>query len=267
MAHPPPDPVAFGVWRVTSTIADEEALRPPPRHVNVATPRRVLVSGAARGIGRAIALAFSGSGSRVALVGRPSDALDATARDCQALAAEVTVGHADVRDEVAVTGAVTAVADRFGGVDVVVNNAGIGRYAPFADLSSADWADMVNVNVLGVANVIRAVLPLMTSQRSGHIVNIGSIRGTETIAGTTAYAATKFAVVGLSRALQQDLAGTGVRVSVVSPGGVKTGFGGIAADDKDPAFLDADAVARAVVAVVETGPLGWISDLTILPDP
>jgi 3-oxoacyl-[acyl-carrier protein] reductase len=230
-------------------------------------PSRVLVSGPGRGIGRAIALAFAGSGNRVALVGRGSDALDATARDCEALDAEVTVHHADVRDETAVRAAVSGVASRFGGIDVAVNNAGIGRYAPFAELSGAEWAEMVDVNVLGVANVIRAVLPLMTAQGSGHIVNIGSIRGMETIAGTTAYAATKFAVVGLSRALQQDLAGTGVRVSVVSPGGVKTDFGGIDAAAKHPGFLEPDAVARAVLAVVETGRHGWVSDLTILPDP
>lgn len=227
--------------------------------------RRVLVTGASRGIGRAIALAFARAGDRLALLSRESEHLTATVEACRAQDGDVTVVQADVTDEHATAVACAEARERLGGVDVLVNNAGIGRYAPFAELSAADWAAMLQVNVLGVANVTRAVLPAMLDQRDGHIVNIGSIRGIETIAGTTAYAASKFAIMGFSQALRHDLAGSGVRVSVIAPGGVKTAFGRIPPEEKDPRFLDPETVAEAVLQIVEPGRRAWIRDLTIVP--
>lgn len=226
--------------------------------------RRVLVTGASRGIGRAVAMAFAVCGDRVALLSRASPELDATARACAEHAAEVVVLHADVTDEEQTRAAATYAIEQLGGLDVLVNNAGVGLYAPFGELPASAWEEMLRVNVLGTANVVRNVLPTMLGQRDGQIINIGSIRGIETIGGTTAYAASKFAVVGFTQALRRELAGSGVRVSLVAPGGVRTDFGQIPAGEKDENFLPPDVVAETVVAMVSQGQRAWVRDVTIV---
>ena len=116
-------------------------------------------------------------------------------------------------------------------------------------------------------NVTRAVLPVMKRQGRGLVINIGSIRGLEGAPTMTAYTASKFAVTGFTRALRQELEGSGILVSLISPGGVKTGFGGIGPAEKDPTWMDPSAVADLVVQVAEFRGRGWIAEVTILPEP
>jgi short-subunit dehydrogenase len=153
------------------------------------------------------------------------------------------------------------------GIDVLVNNAGGGRNAPFAELTETDWDDMLSLNVMGVVNVTRAVLPLMSRRGRGHVINIGSIRGLEGAPSMTAYTASKFAVTGFTRALRQELDGSGILVTLVSPGGVKTGFGGIDPEEKDPTWMEPSAVADLVVQVVGFRGRGWITEVSIMPEP
>ena len=234
----------------------------------MARSKRILVTGASRGIGRAVAIAAAGAGNDVALLGRDSPDLEAAAGLCRDAAdGDVVVLRASVTDAIAVEEECRQVLDRWGGLDALVNNAGLGRYAPFMELTEADWALMLNTNVLGLVNVTRAVLPTLTAQAHGHIVNMGSIRGLETIPGTTAYAASKFALVGLSLALRQELEGSGVLVSMVYPGGVKTDFGGIRSETKDQTFLTPETIAEVVMDIIDRGPDAWVRDLTIMPVP
>ena len=226
--------------------------------------RRVLVTGASRGIGRATALAFARRGWRLGLVSRPSQASRDTLEQCRRHEPGTFAVDADVTDDAATHSACEEAIERLGGVDVLVNNAGIGTYAPFAELSSDDWEQMLRVNVVGAANVVRAVLPTMLRQGAGHVVNMGSIRGIETIPTTTAYAASKFAVVGFTQALRQELVGTGVRVSLIHPGGVRTEFGRIPVAEKDTNFLEPEEIAEAVLGMVEVGGRAWVRDLTIV---
>lgn len=229
--------------------------------------QRVLVTGASRGIGRATAIAFGRTGATVALMARESPQLEEVSRELDAIGASNVVVACDVRDPVAVERAVEAVVGELGGVDVLVNNAGGGRYAPFPELTESDWTAMLSLNVTGLANVTRAVLPVMRRRGAGHIVNMGSIRGLEGGATWTAYTASKFAVTGFSRALREELEGTGILVSLVSPGGVKTGFGGIQPAEKDPTWMDPSAVADLIVQVVEFRGRGWITEVTMMPEP
>ncbi len=228
---------------------------------------RVLVTGASRGIGRATALAFARSGAVVSLLARESRQLRESARETEALGGHGFVVPCDVRDGDAVARAIAEVEQALGGIDVLVNNAGGGRSAPFEDLNEADWDEMLSLNVEGLVNVTRAVLPGMRRQGRGHVVNIGSIRGLEGAPTMTAYTATKFAVTGLTRALRQELEGTGILVSLVSPGGVKTWFGGIDPDEKDPTWMDPSAVADLIVRVADVRGRGWITEVTIMPVP
>lgn len=228
---------------------------------------RILVTGASRGIGRATALAFGRTGAAIALLARESSELRDVAHELDDLGARNVVAPCDVRDVEAVARGIADVERELGGIDVLVNNAGGGRYAPFADLTETDWAGMLTLNVTGLANVTRAVLPGMRRRGRGHVINIGSIRGLEGAPTMTAYTASKFAVTGLTRALRQELAGSGILVSLVSPGGVKTGFGGIDPGEKDPTWMEPAAVADLVVQVVEFRGRGWITEVTIMPEP
>jgi 3-oxoacyl-[acyl-carrier protein] reductase len=228
---------------------------------------RVLVTGASRGIGRAIAIAFARTGATVVLLARESSQLYETAQEVEDLGVRAVVTPCDVRDVADVDRAMEDVEKALGGLDVLVNNAGGGRFAPFSDLTEADWSDALSLNVEGLVNMTRAVLPVMRRQGRGHVINIGSIRGLESAPTMTAYTASKFAVTGFTRALRQELEGSGILVSLISPGGVKTGFGGIGPAEKDPTWMDPSAIADLVVQVVEFRGRGWISDVTILPEP
>jgi 3-oxoacyl-[acyl-carrier protein] reductase len=230
-------------------------------------PPRVLVTGASRGIGRATALAFARTGAAVALLARESPELRDIVREMEGHGASVVAAPCDVRDAAAVERAIGDVDRALGGIDVLVNNAGGGRYAPFGELTESDWDDMLSLNVTGLVNVTRSVLPLMHREGRGHVINIGSVRGLEGAPTMTAYTASKFAVTGLTRALRQELEGSGILVSLVSPGGVKTGFGGLAPEEKDPTWMDPSTIADLVVQVAWFRGQGWITEVTIMPEP
>jgi NADP-dependent 3-hydroxy acid dehydrogenase YdfG len=152
----------------------------------------------------------------VAVLARESPDLRSIADELDDLGAECVVAPCDVRDAGSVERSIAHVEQELGGIDVLVNNAGGGRYALFGELTEKDWDDMLSLNVVGMVSVTRAVLPHMQSRGRGHIINISSIRGLEGAATMTAYTASKFAVTGLTRALRQELDGSGVLVSLVS---------------------------------------------------
>jgi 3-oxoacyl-[acyl-carrier protein] reductase len=227
----------------------------------------MLITGPSRGIGRALATGAAGAGHPLALMGRDSADLDSVVAECQELGVEVLPLRVDVVDADGTAEACRELDRRWGGVEILVNNAGVGRYAPFMELTASDWEAMLDTNVTGVVNVTRGILPGMIARGGGHIVNICSIRGIETIPGTTAYAASKFALVGLSQALRQELEATGVVVSMIFPGGVTTDFGGIPGEDKDPSFLTPEKVAEVVLEMIDHAGSAWIRDLTVMPYP
>lgn len=181
--------------------------------------RSALVTGASRGIGRAIAAALADAGARVAMIARSRDVLEAAAREVGGLAivADVSVA-ADVERLLAdVTG--------FAGgdlPDIVVNAAGAFRLAPVASISPAEFEDQLRVNLLAPFLVIRAVLPGMLARGSGHIVNIGSVAGRHALPGNAAYGASKFGLRGLHEVLAAELRDTGVRATLVEPAATDT---------------------------------------------
>ncbi|HEX9794754.1 MAG TPA: SDR family NAD(P)-dependent oxidoreductase [Planctomycetota bacterium] len=188
--------------------------------------RIVLVTGATSGIGAACAEAFAAEGCQLLVCGRREGRLRALAERLEA--AHGTRVHAfvlDVRDQAAVATAIAAVPAALRGIDVLVNNAGLSRgMEPLHQGSIADWDEMIDTNVKGLLYVTRAVVPGMVERGSGHVIQIGSIAGHEVYPGGNVYCASKYAVLGLTRALRLDLCGTGVRVSTVDPGLVNTEF-------------------------------------------
>ncbi|QKG53094.1 3-ketoacyl-ACP reductase [Hymenobacter sp. BRD67] len=186
------------------------------------TGKVALVTGAGKGIGKAIAVALAHEGVHVGLLARSLDQLQAVAAELQVLGVKTSVATADVADEAAVNAAVAHLTGELGPADILINNAGIGTFAKFMDMAPADWEQIIRVNLLGVYYVTRAVLPAMLVRRSGDIINISSTSGLRAAAGSSAYSASKFAVMGLSEALMQEVRKSNIRVSALAPSTVAT---------------------------------------------
>lgn len=204
-----------------------------------------VITGASRGIGRAIATRLAGAYDILAIA-RSRDALDDLGREiasagggCRALAMDLT--DAD------------AVARALHGVDadVLVNNAGVGPIKPMLELTPAEWHAIVDLNFNALYHVTRALLPGMVARKRGHVVVIGSIAGRSGFVGGTAYAGTKHAAMAFAECLMLEVRDHGVKVSIVNPGSVATGF----SHRSDPAWmLSADEVAESVAHVIDTPP-------------
>lgn len=186
----------------------------------------VLITGASAGIGEACARAFAAAGARLVLAARRAERLEALADElAREHGARVHRLALDVRDREAVLAALSALPEPWGEVDVLVNNAGMGRgLEPLHEGEAAEWDEMIDTNVKGALYVIRAVVPGMVARGRGHVVNLGSVAGREVYPGGAVYCATKHALAAITKGLRMDLLGTGVRVSTVDPGMVETEF-------------------------------------------
>jgi short-subunit dehydrogenase len=216
------------------------------------TGAHVVVTGGSRGIGRAVARAAVDRGARVGLLARDGARLEQTRIELGAAAFAVS---ADVADRTAVEGAVRTLVARFGPVDVLVAAAGIGAVGSAADPDPELLERLLAVNVTGVVNATRAVVPTMHERRRGHVVVIGSIAGRLGVAGEAAYSASKFAVTGFAEALALETRDAGIGVTLVSAGAVQTDFfatRGVPYARTWPRPVQAERVARAVVKAVES---------------
>lgn len=220
----------------------------------------LLITGASTGIGAATARAAAAAGFRVALTARSADKLEA-------LVAEIGVAQAvgfpsDVTDYASQERLVAAVRGHFGGIDAVFANAGVGgEPGGFSGAPVASWRRMVDVNILGVAHTLRAVLDEIRARR-GHVLITGSVAGRRTLAGSM-YSATKWAVTAIGYGLREELKGTGVRVTLVEPGLVDTPF---FAEPKPDALRPED-VARSVVFALGQPDHVDLHELVVLPTP
>ena len=181
--------------------------------------RSVVVTGASSGIGRATALAFGSAGARVALMARRRHELEALAAEMDT---DVAVLPTDVTDRRAVRAAFDAVVAHFGRVDIVVNNAGILRPSPVLEIDPADLEAMLRVNLFGALYVMQEAVRPMQAQGDGVVVNVASLGGRRGVSPIGGYCATKFALVGLTEALREELHGSNVHVALVEPGVVET---------------------------------------------
>jgi NAD(P)-dependent dehydrogenase (short-subunit alcohol dehydrogenase family) len=203
-----------------------------------------LVTGSASGLGRNIAEAVLASGDR----------LVATARDPRRLedlvkkyGAQVRTAPLDVADEDAAKAAVQVAVEAFGRLDVVVNNAGYGDVAPFEQLRAERFKAVIDTNFYGVVNVTRAAIPIMRKQRSGCILQISSVGGRLAVPGSTPYHAAKWAVVGFTESLAQEVAPFGVRVCALEPGGMRTNWGSRAHQDVPKLLPDYEPSVGAII--------------------
>ena len=211
-----------------------------------------VVTGGSRGIGYAIARALRRQGAVVAMTatdeGRVKAAAGELAREGDG--PDVIPLRADVRRHDEVAAAFSTLAARAGGIDILINNAGVGLFRPVADMSPAEWNRILETNVTGVFNCTHAVLPHLRSRGGGWIISISSLSGTNPFASGAAYCASKAAVNAFSEALMQEVRHEGIRVAYVLPGSVDTTFGGSGRDKADWA-LAPDDIAHVIVDLLD----------------
>jgi 3-oxoacyl-[acyl-carrier protein] reductase len=225
--------------------------------------RVALVTGASRGIGRAIALELAGLGAAVAICGRDKKALESTAAALRRLAPSILQQTADVTRPAEIDALVSKTEITLGPISILVNNAGVGSFGAIQDKTEADWDLVLNTNLKSVFLMSRAVVPSMIRQGSGDIVNISSLAGKNTFAGGGIYCASKWGLRGLSGCMAEDLRNHNIRVSVISPGSVATDFGhGGKASAK---ALEPDDVAHAVALVVTQRRQSFVSEVDLRP--
>ncbi|MFE2598392.1 SDR family NAD(P)-dependent oxidoreductase [Streptomyces sp. NPDC059396] len=220
----------------------------------------VLVTGASRGIGRAVALAFAGEGARLVLAARSADRLAQVENEVRDLGSEVLSVPTDVTSHDAVAALVDAATDRFGRIDVLVNNAGIGKVG---GVEAAEFADDVRqtlrASLFGMIDVTQRALPVLRQQGSGTIVNMSSVMGRKAFSRFGSYAIVMHAVSAFSDSLRQEVAGGGIRVVAIHPALTATDLLKEAEEaEMPPPFrhmtpLSSEEVARAVVAAVRRG--------------
>ena len=219
----------------------------------------VAITGASSGIGEATALLLAERGAKVVLGARGSDRLEALAARIRDAGGEAAYARTDVRRRDDLSDLVNLACERYGRLDVLINNAGVMPISPLDDLRVEDWEDMIDINIKGVMYGIAAALPIFRKQGFGHFVNIASTAGHKTVSNQSVYSGTKFAVRAISEGLRQE-AGDKLRVTLISPGFVRTNFAeGVTNPEmkaqltaaRDKFAMPPDAIARAIAFAIE----------------
>jgi 3-oxoacyl-[acyl-carrier protein] reductase len=231
--------------------------------------RIALVTGGSRGIGRGVAEALLAEGWRVFLCSRSQSSVDAAVGALRERFGDAVAGRpVDVRRQEEVDAFVSWVLAEAGRIDCLVNNAGLGRFAPVDELTGDQWREILQTNLDGAFYFIRAVAPDMKSRGDGWIFNIASLAGKNAMAGGAAYNASKFGLVGLSEATMLDLRKYGVRVSAILPGSVDTDFGdrGAQGERKDQSWkLRPEDIAATVLHLLSYPQRALPSQVEIRP--
>ena len=213
--------------------------------------RVAIVTGGSRGIGYAVAEALLGDGASVAISGTRDEHLKkAESQLTSRFSGRVLARRADVRDESQVASFVDATVKQFGGLDILVNNAGIGHFVEVADMTLAQWREVIDTNLSGVFYACHASLPHLRRRGGGWIINISSLAGKNPFAGGAAYCASKSGLNAFSEALMQEVRYDDIRVSYIMPGSVDTGFMGRSPGSGSDWKLSSDDVARVVVDLI-----------------
>ncbi len=232
-----------------------------------------LITGAGRGIGRAIARDLADRGVSVALLGRTEEQIRAEAEAISSVGGRALSIVCDLRTASAAQRAVETVREHFGGLNILINNAGVGRFATVAEMDPADWDAVLRTNLDGVFYITRAALPLMfeTANPSaqtggdGFIVNIGSLAGKTGFVNGAAYCASKWGLIGFTESLMLEVRDKGIRTSIVMPGSVDTTFNVKGLNQSEWKLTDRD-ITDAVLGILEASAKAHISRVEIRPN-
>ena len=231
-------------------------------------PQRIMITGASRGLGAALAAAFARRGHRLFLVAR-----DATELASRAAAIEQAHGSgsvawraADLRHVAQIESLARAAADALGGIDVLVNNAGIGQWRPFLENTPQDLADLLALNLEAPMRLAHAVLPGMLAQGQGYLINIASDLARRPLARMAPYVASKYGLLGFGTSLHRELRGSGIRVTTVLSGVIDSAFNGAVEGSRESRWaLPTADLAAQVAALVDLPATMVVDELTVHP--
>ena len=222
-----------------------------------------IITGASKGIGRAVALALSKEGVNVVLAARSAELLSMVQKDINAAGGKAISIPTDVTSEDSVQNLFIETQKRFGNIDILINNAGVGIFSNVMDLKIQEYQTMMDVNLKGVFLCCRAVIPAMMKQKKGEIINIASLAGKNSFAGGAVYSATKWGLIGFSRSLMLEVREHNIRVVTISPGSVNTHF---ADKEKDqPLIIQPEDVAETVIFALTMPNRVNVSEIDIRP--
>lgn len=210
----------------------------------------VLITGASSGIGRALALEWGRRGARLGLTARRGEELLRLSEEVERAGGEALALPADVRDHAALNGVAERVRERWGGIDVLVANAGMSSTAAATRLNAGEVGDLISINVIGVVNSVAAVLPAMLERGSGHLVAISSLASYRGMPKSGAYSASKAAVSTLFESLRVDLRKSNIAVTTIHPGFIRTPMTA-GRKKKLPFLLEPEDAARRIIRAVE----------------
>ncbi|MFV8345023.1 3-ketoacyl-ACP reductase [Flavobacterium sp. ZB4P13] len=227
--------------------------------------KNALITGAGKGIGKAIALALAKEGVNIILVARTQDEIDSVAAKVRSLRVKALAITADVADINSVNAAVAKALAEFGTIDILINNAGIAAFGKFLELEPTDWERIIQVNLMGTYYVTRAVLPNMIERQTGDIINISSTAGLSGNALTSAYSASKFAVLGLTESLMQEVRKHNIRVTALTPSTVATDMAkDLKLTDGNPEkVMQAEDMAELIIAQLKLNRRVFIKNSSI----
>lgn len=222
--------------------------------------KTALITGAGRGIGRATAIALAKEGVHVGMIGLNMDNLEKVTAELTEYGVTVSAAVADVADLNSVQHAVEHIKSDLGPVDILINNAGIAKFGGFLELTPDEWEKIIRVNLMGVYNVTRAVLPGMIDKKSGDIINISSSAGQKGAPVTSAYSASKFAVLGLTESLMLEVRKHNIRVTALTPSTVSTdlAFENDLTDGNPEKVMQPEDLAELIVAQLKLNPRVFI---------
>jgi NADP-dependent 3-hydroxy acid dehydrogenase YdfG len=225
----------------------------------------VLVTGASRGIGRAIALRFAKAGADLVLAARNLEELQELGSEIQEMGRRFLIIPTDLRDPAQIHVLARQAFEQFGRIDILINNAGIGFWAPVTELTLDQYGEMFDVNMRAVFLLTQVALPQMIERGNGHIVNIASTSSRWTYPEGTLYCASKFALLGFNEALAKELRTTGVRVTAVCPGQVNTYLGGSGPKTWEEDMLSGEDVAELALQAVTLPPHAIVTEMVVWP--
>jgi 3-oxoacyl-[acyl-carrier protein] reductase len=223
-----------------------------------------VVTGGGRGIGRATALALAKCKASVFITSRTLSEIESVAGEIKNANGKVLYGQCDIADEGQINQMFDKVMDNFGRLDIMINNAAIGRYGPFQNFTTGDLDDLIAVNMRGTFICCREALQRMVPQRSGYIINISSVVGFKGYENQSAYTATKHAVVGMTKTLALEAQKYNIRASVIHPGGVDTDLAGEARPDLDRSILmQPEDIAQTVLFLLSLSDRAAVDEIYI----
>jgi 3-oxoacyl-[acyl-carrier protein] reductase len=213
--------------------------------------KKAIITGGSRGLGKATALAFAKEGIDVAITGRNEKNLQETVTELKALGVNATYAMFNVGNYEEVQRGIKEIITAFGSVDILVNNAGVAAFGSFNDMKVEQWSEIIQTNVMGMYFVTKEVLPYLIKKNEGDIFNISSTAGLTGNANTSAYSASKFAVIGMSESLMKEVRKNNIRVCTLTPSTIASDMSielGIANKNSEDSVLQPDDFAELIVA-------------------